>query len=142
VFFKLYRGFESYDPERELRPWVFAVATNQVRDHWRSRTNRETVSSEVVEADLGVSSADLERDEPGGELERRELAASLRHAVDLLPDAMRMAVLLRVYEGLSFQAIGAALECEEATARKRYSRALEKLRSLVGTAALREEASG
>ena len=41
VFMHLHRSFASYDPRRPLRPWVFTIATNKVRDFWSSRPRRE-----------------------------------------------------------------------------------------------------
>jgi len=133
VFLQLYRSFDSYDPERELRPWVFAVATNKVRDHWRSRAHREAQRAESVERDGAGRDVVAADGAPGSGLDRQELAEHLRAAIDTLPEGLRMTVLLRVYEALSFQAIGEILECNEATARKRYSRGIEKLRGVVGT---------
>src|SRR5258706_16287390 len=37
VFLAVQRSIGSYDPERRLSPWVFTIATNQGRDHWRAR---------------------------------------------------------------------------------------------------------
>jgi RNA polymerase sigma-70 factor (ECF subfamily) len=61
-----------------------------------------------------------------------ELAARVRAAIDALPAGLRAAVLLRVYEELSFEDIGRILERNEVAARKRYSRALGALRASLG----------
>ena len=41
IFMHIHKSLPSYDPSRELRPWVFTIATNKVRDHWRSRRHRD-----------------------------------------------------------------------------------------------------
>ena len=47
---------------------------------------------------------------------------------------MRVTVQLRVFEEMSFEEIGAILERTEVAVRKRYSRALEALRTALGPA--------
>ncbi len=61
-------------------------------------------------------------------LENEELGAALTEAIERLPDSMRSTLLLRYFEGLSFEAIGKILDRNEAAVRKRYSRAMEYLR--------------
>ena len=133
VFLHVHRAFPTYDPARALRPWVFTIATNKVRDFWRSRRHRDSKSEVSVEREGGV----LEISRPGrpeDSLEEEEFDRQLRDAVDELPEGMRVTVALRVFEGLSFEAIGGVLERSEVAVRKRYSRALEVLRARLGGA--------
>jgi RNA polymerase sigma-70 factor, ECF subfamily len=58
---------------------------------------------------------------------REELDAALRQ----LPPEQREVVHLKVYEGLTFEAIGQTLEIPLNTAASRYRYAIEKLRSLL-----------
>jgi len=130
IFLHLYQALPKYDPERELRPWVFTIATNKIRDYWRSRRHRDGQQEVSVERDDDATfELPAQAPRPDARLGQRELEAGLRDAVDLLPDGMRVTVLLRVYEGLSFEAIGAMLDRNEVAIRKRYSRALELLRA-------------
>ena len=79
---------------------------------------------------------------PDGELTRAELTAEVRRAIDELPEGMRLALVMRVYEGLSFEEIGAVLGRNDVAIRKRYSRALEALRGrLEGAHRLHAEGS-
>ena len=132
VFLQAHRALPSYDPARDPRPWLFTIATNKLRDHWRARAAQgaSTVTSldheELVER---VGAAEEEPRPFGGE---EELATRVRAAIDELPGGLRAAVLLRVYEGLSFEDIGRILERNEVTVRKRYSRALAALRESLG----------
>jgi RNA polymerase sigma factor (sigma-70 family) len=71
----------------------------------------------------------------GGAMDEQEwerLAPVLDEAVGQLGEADRRSILLRYYERKSFAEVGAALAVGEAAARKRVSRAVEKLRGLVG----------
>jgi RNA polymerase sigma-70 factor (ECF subfamily) len=134
VFLHVHRAFESYDPGRSLRPWVFTIATNKLRDFWRSRQHRAAQTDESIEeggSAEGLASGEARVDE---DLSEQEMAERLRAAVDELPEGMRITVLLRAYEGMSFEAIGEVVGRTEVAVRKRYSRALEALRATLGPA--------
>ncbi len=108
VFLQLCKSFESYDPSRELRPWVLAVAMNKVRDHWRGRPHQQA-AREVY-------------------LEEVDAARLLAEAIAELPESMRTVLLLRVYEGRTFEELARLVGRSEVAVRKRFSRALEVLR--------------
>jgi RNA polymerase sigma factor (sigma-70 family) len=55
----------------------------------------------------------------------------VREAVAQLPEADREVLLMRTFEGLSFEDVGQLLEIEPATARKRHGRALVRLHKLL-----------
>ena len=122
------RSLHTYDPARELAPWVFTIATNKVRDFWRSRRHRDSLqetSLDLEEAGFQPAAHDLG---PLPALENQELGRLLDRAIDELPESMRATLTLRWFEGLSFEAIAALLQRNETAVRKRYSRALEELR--------------
>lgn len=133
VFLHVQRAIEGYDPARELRPWVFTIATNKVRDHWRSRRHREAQTDESIEQDGAAASLSVLQP-PDAPLSAEELGERVRGAIEALPEGMRATVLLRLYEELSFEEIGGILERNEVAVRKRYSRALELLRQALGPA--------
>ncbi len=132
IFLHIHRAFDTYDPTRALKPWVFTIATNKLRDYWRSRRHREAQTDESVDA--GGFESELVTLQPRAEdlLSEEEMGRELRVAIDELPEGMRVTVLLRVYEEMSFEEIGRIVERSEVAVRKRYSRALEALRGVLG----------
>ncbi len=134
IFLQLQRGFDKYDPTRALRPWVFTIATNKLRDYWRSRGHRDALATSSLEQE--DYTFDVPALEPGSEerLSNAELSSHLHRAIEQLPEGMRVAVQLRVFEELSFEAIGEILDRNAVAVRKRYSRALEHLREAMGPA--------
>jgi RNA polymerase sigma-70 factor (ECF subfamily) len=138
VFVHLQRAIPTFDPARELGPWVFTIATNKVRDLWRSKRHqidgRTASLDDGDEEHRGRDAVDT-RPGPALELEGDELRATLSAAVDALPAGLRAAFVLRWHEELEFEDIGRILERNEAAARKRYSRALAELRRILEDAA-------
>jgi RNA polymerase sigma-70 factor (ECF subfamily) len=61
----------------------------------------------------------------------RDLASRLHAVLDRLPEPDRAIVGMRALEGLSYEDAGIRLEIDPATARKRYGRALLRLRALL-----------
>ena len=133
IFLHLHQALPKYDPSRDLRPWVFTIATNKVRDFWRSRRHRDSLREQSMELDE-ENTLDLpsDVDRPEQVLTQDEVDAGIREAVEQLPDGLRTTVVMRVYEGMSFEEIGLVLDRNEVAVRKRYSRALEVLRNTIG----------
>jgi RNA polymerase sigma-70 factor (ECF subfamily) len=128
IFMHIHRSLDTYDTARDLRPWVFTIATNKVRDYWRSRRFRDTQRESSIADEDGDLQVESNQRGPVDWLENTELKAMLEEAVESLPEGMRTTLVLRYFEGLSFEAIGTAIDRNEAAVRKRYSRALEELR--------------
>jgi RNA polymerase sigma factor (sigma-70 family) len=59
---------------------------------------------------------------------QQERAAAVGRALDRLPDHYRQVVELRFQENRLFEEIGLVMNCSADAARKKWSRAMEKLR--------------
>ena len=76
-------------------------------------------------------------------MQRLETVASVRQALDALPDAIRVVVVLRHYEDLKFREIAAVLDIPEGTAKTRMAQGLNLLaKALQPTITPDPEASG
>ena len=124
VFVHIQRSIATYDPARELSPWVFTIATNKVRDHWRSRRHHDSLREMSFDGPEGDGRAERahragrSRPQPLMELEGAEMRATLDAAIDALPAGMRETLVLRWFEELSFEEIGRS---SSATRRRRAS---------------------
>jgi RNA polymerase sigma-70 factor, ECF subfamily len=128
VFMHIQRSIHTYDPARDPGPWVFTIATNKVRDFWRSRRHKDAQLESSLDDEERRFHAPAKDPGPLPELEREELSRELSRAIDQLPPGMRETLVLRYYEGLSFEEIGTKIGRNETAVRKRYSRALGDLR--------------
>ncbi len=132
TFMQIQRTFDRYDPARPLKPWVYTIATNLVRDYWRSRQHQESVRQEEWQDTLGRDRLSDGRPSPDETLQSGETGEEVAMAVQELPDSLRDTFVLRFYEELPFADIAAIAERSEVAVRKRFSRALEELRSRLG----------
>ncbi len=93
AFARLVRnGSDVHEP----RAWLYTVAANLVRDHWRKRS-REGAAYDR----LGVPAAAADGDP--------ETALTVREVVLALPDSMRLPVILHYYADLPVAAVAERL---------------------------------
>jgi len=126
TFLRIQRGLATYRPEFALRPWLFTIASNVLRDHFAARREQAVDVHELAE-DSREPEARVDAPEAGAV--RDERARATAKALGELSEQARAVLILRHYQTLSFAEIGAALRISEDTARQRYARALARLRT-------------
>lgn len=117
------------------RPWLLAVATNEVRTQWRRAARQQRVAWRVGPP------PDV-RDHAEGvvaTLDGRRRVHAVLEAVRRLPAGQREAVALCLVAELSTAEAAAALGVAEVTVRSRLHRARQKLRALLPDHVLTEE---
>jgi RNA polymerase sigma-70 factor (ECF subfamily) len=113
------------DALQSERSWLFAVATNLVRDEARKDTRRRARLQQLADETRADSLVeDLAEDEPSAERARERALA--RKAVDALAEKDRLALLLRE-EGLDYQEIASALGLSVGSVGTTLSRARRRL---------------
>jgi len=133
IFLHVLKALPAYDSARDPRPWLFTLATNKLRDHWRSRSTQGGARVPSLEAEELAERIPSALPPPEAGLAASELASQVRAAIDALPEGLRATLVLRLDEGLSFEEIARILERNEVAVRKRYSRALAALREALGS---------
>ncbi len=119
----------SYDRAFDgARPWLFGIARNVLRNHWRSRPNED------LEADMGVLST---RSDPWPVVDEQiDGAAVLRRALANLRAEEREVLLLVVWEALTVSEAARTVGVPAGTARYRLHRARVALRGAPGIESL------
>jgi RNA polymerase sigma-70 factor, ECF subfamily len=121
AFLRALRSIQQYQPARPFKPWLYAIAVNVVRDHFKRAEVRYAVT--LADDDL------LALPDPIGLEESIELdGPRIAAAIVALPVHQREAVILRYYQDLSLAEIAAALDIPIGTVKSRLSLGLRQLR--------------
>jgi len=128
VFRVAFERRASYDCERpNARPWLYGIATNLLAHHRRSEARRLHATARLLAE--GAPAADP-ADGVVAALDAATLWAVVADRVGQLPDIERDALVLFVWEDLSYDEIATALEVPVGTIRSRLNRARQQLREL------------
>ena len=122
-FLRFWRSKNSMDPSTNgCMPLLFTSVRWAAIDCGRSR-KRRAAREDTARDSLNASHAMFERD-----AERWERNEAIQKALGKLSDEQREVLVLKIWGGLTFQAIGGMLEIPSSTAASRYRYALVSLR--------------
>jgi len=121
IFVKLAREPELLSGVREERPFLIRLARNAAIDLMRRRSVRDRTKESFTAERISIFATTSDPDE---QIFRSELAEALSE----LPEEQRTVVHLKLWEGLTFEAIADALTIPLNTAASRYRYGLDKLR--------------
>jgi RNA polymerase sigma-70 factor (ECF subfamily) len=137
TFLRAYRAWRGLPATANLRAWLFAIATNLSRNHFRSEKRRSRAHESVK-----VTTTETGRDTADGAVVFTEALTLVETVVDGLPFKQRSAFVLRKVHELEYGAIAEALGCSAESARAHVFQALRKIRqSLDGHDVPRTEVS-
>ncbi len=129
VFIKAYRALPGFRGDSAFYTWLYRIAVNMVKNHLVAQGRRppkSDIEAEMAEQmDMGYRLR--ETDTPEGHLLRDEIANTVQQALDALPEDLRTAILLREFEGLSYEEIAQTMQCPIGTVRSRIFRAREAI---------------
>ncbi len=135
TFLRAFRAYRALPKSANVRAWLFSIATNLAKNHFRAETRRRRAYGEV-----SVAERDSARSAPEAELVSRETGALVETIVQRLPLKQRLAFTQRKIHGLDYEAIGQSLGCSAESARANVFQALRKIRQgLDGHGLLPEE---
>jgi len=138
AFIKAYRALPNFRGESAFYTWLYRVAINTAKNHLAAASRRppkDDIEAETAEQmDMGARLK--EQDTPEQLAMQEQVAATIKAALDGLPDDLRTAISLREFEGMSYEEIAEAMDCPIGTVRSRIFRAREaidkKLKPLLG----------
>ena len=121
TFIQAWLRLQSYRPQSSFRNWLYRIAVNMAIDMLRK--DKRILPGKIEDLNLRDS-------EPGPEavVASAERTEMVQEAVLTLPDASRAVLVLREFEGLSYQEISESLEIPVGTVMSRLNYARKLLR--------------
>ncbi len=116
TFVKLFASIADFRGDAAFQTWIYRLVVNSCFDYQR-RTKRLVPLADGLLSTLRASADAL------ADLLRREVRTSVRSAIEGLSPPLRMVVVLRYTEGLSYEEIADALNCSQGTVASRAGRA-------------------
>ncbi len=109
VFIRVWKGAPRYRPTAKFTTWLLTITRNLVFNEARRRKRHPGDTLDVHEGEEALALTDPVRHVPDEELLEAELQEAIEKAIRALPEKQRMAVVLRRYEGKSYEEIGEVL---------------------------------
>jgi RNA polymerase sigma-70 factor, ECF subfamily len=122
AFIRAWQHLAGYQPRSPFRNWLYRIAVNAALDVLR----REKAVTSIDDLPLAVPGDGLEARQ-----ETRERREAVRQAVLALPEGSRTVLVLREYEGLTYQEIAVVLDIPAGTVMSRLSYARQRLAELL-----------
>jgi RNA polymerase sigma-70 factor (ECF subfamily) len=123
TFLRAYRAYRTLAPDANVRAWLFTIATNLSRNHFRAERRRRLAHTALRENRRELDGAD-----PEGESQLNETRTRLDAVVSTLPLQQRLAFVLRKIHDFDYDVIAQSLACSAESARANVFQALKKIR--------------
>ena len=129
TFLRALQALNKYQFRAPFRSWLFRIAINIFRDERRRATVRKWIDNDVSD----LENYPLVHPEPGPveEVEKEERVQELYKALKRLPPSLRMLIVLRDLQEMSYNEIAAAMDWRMGTVKSRLFRARQELAALL-----------
>ena len=135
AFVRVYQNRARFDSNQRFLTWLYAIATNLVKDRYRWRSRHPQLSLDAESTETGNTFRDSLPEDgplPNERLQAHERAEAVRRAVAALPEELRQPLILAEYEDRSHAEIGKILRCSAKAVETRIYRARQQLRASLG----------
>jgi len=134
AFLSSFRQLSRYDLKRSFFTWLYTISLNIIRNHLK-KTGRRQNDSRPLRSLHDAAVSDTEKaalqDSVNSDGSRKELEEQLESCLGRLSPDLRELIVLRFYQGLSFEAIADITGFSQSAVKMRVYRGLEKLREIM-----------
>ena len=134
TFVQALKALPQFRRQSQPYTWLYRIAVNLCKNHFRKKAHRARFfafsldQGRDAEGEEEFVEIEDHSQEPGRMLEAGELHEEVEKAIAALPADLRLTVILRDIQGLSYQEIAQALECTLEAVKSRLFRARATLR--------------
>jgi RNA polymerase sigma-70 factor, ECF subfamily len=127
AFIKAYRALANFRGESAFYTWLYRIAINTAKNHLTAQTRRprETSLTDADGEQIALDDLQQETETPEKLLLVEEIKNTIFDTIESLQEDLRMAIMLREIDGLSYEEIATAMACPVGTVRSRIFRARE-----------------
>lgn len=129
IFLKIHQSAPSYRAAWPLRPWIFTIAANTLRNHVRDRQRHRQFFAPVAPDEAPDPPDPRPRADENAVI--AETKAWLDKAIMLLPFSQREVLVLVTLESLPLKEVAAILRVSQNTVKTRLRRARLKLADML-----------
>lgn len=126
VFLKLFTSITQFREDSHFTTWLYRIVANACTDEHRKRRRFVPFSPEIEVRHMTEQGSQESR------FHRKEVAESVRGAISELTPKLRLPILLKYVEGLSYDEIAETLEISIGTVSSRLNRGHKMLAQKLG----------
>ena len=131
AFIKAYRALPQFRGDSAFYTWLYRIAINTAKNAVVSR-DRSPIEYNIDRNDATEESYDMQgrmkdSETPEGLVLTDEIRTVVNQAIESLPEDLRMAIVHRELDGMSYEEIAAVMNCPVGTVRSRIFRAREAI---------------
>ncbi len=119
AFIKAFEKLDTFEERASFKSWLFQIALNTARNSLRSK------KSDFLDLDQVHYSVSAWADK---KIVQEDFKARVHELIEKLPERQKEALVLRIFEDLSFQEIADIMECPYDTAKANYRHGLLKIK--------------
>ncbi len=128
TWIKVWKNLPRFKGRSSFFTWLYSIATRTALDHFRKVKRRNEY--EYMD-ELEASGSSGRRSQPDQTMMRAEIQQEFYQAMDQLPEKLRMVLILREVEGLSYKEISQIVKCREGTVMSRLYNARKQMQQLL-----------
>jgi RNA polymerase sigma-70 factor (ECF subfamily) len=118
-----FRNIRSFNRRSNLKTWLYRIAINVCRNHFRDDPRRREVNIEGM--------VFVDQMNPLDHVISQEERMCLSLALNELPEKQRYTVILKVHQGLTYREIAEITGCSEGTVKANFHFGVKKLREIL-----------
>jgi RNA polymerase sigma-70 factor (ECF subfamily) len=135
VFIQVYQSVSSFKGDSKFSTWLYRITLSKALDHEKKKKRKKRFGfvQSLFGGDEEEQVHSVEFDHPGVQLEKKERANELFHALKRIPEKQRVAFTLNKLEGQSYQEVAGIMNTSLYAVESLMSRAKTNLRKVLSS---------
>jgi RNA polymerase sigma-70 factor (ECF subfamily) len=121
AFLRVYQALPRFNGQYQLGAWITRITTNVCLDQLRSKGRRPVLLTPAEELEDGQLANEM--DEPEAWVLRRAESRKVRRVLEAMPPMHRVAIVMRDFEGFSYEEIAVSLDISDSQVKALIHRA-------------------